>query len=103
MLNNAADGRILGYRLPDQAPTLLEISVWKPVAKHRIPVARVTAWLEANARTPKEQANKQRLREMLENGRRRGARGPTLCNNPAVWEQQPPQHRLGPSRTTRRP
>jgi hypothetical protein len=46
--------------------TLLEISVLKPVAKHRIPVARVTAWLEANGRTPKEQANKQRLRELLE-------------------------------------
>ncbi len=46
--------------------TVLEISVLQPVARHRIPLRRITAWLEANGRTPKEQANKQRLRELLE-------------------------------------
>jgi hypothetical protein len=49
------------------ATTVLEIAVLLPVAKHRIPVPKVTAWLEANGRTPKEQAGKQRLRELLEN------------------------------------
>jgi hypothetical protein len=44
----------------------LEVSVLHPVAKHEIPLRRLTAWLEANGRTPKEQADKQRLRELLE-------------------------------------
>ena len=46
--------------------TLLEISVLRPVARHRIPLGKVMAWLESNGRTPKEQASKQRLREMLD-------------------------------------
>ncbi len=46
---------------------VLEISVLHPVAKHKIPLGKVMAWLESNGRTPKEQASKQRLREMLEN------------------------------------
>jgi hypothetical protein len=45
--------------------TVLEVAVLQPVAKHRIPLGRVTAWLESNGRTPKEQANKRRLRELL--------------------------------------
>jgi hypothetical protein len=47
--------------------TVLEVSVLQPVAKHRIPLQKLMAWLEGNGRTPKEQANKQRLRELLEN------------------------------------
>ncbi len=46
---------------------VLEVSVLHPIAKHRIPLRTLMAWLEANGRTPKEQANKQRLRELLEN------------------------------------
>jgi hypothetical protein len=46
--------------------TVLEVSVLRPVARHVIRLRELTAWLEANGRTPKEQANKQRLREMLE-------------------------------------
>jgi hypothetical protein len=46
--------------------TVLEISVLHPVAKHRIPLPKITAWLEASGRTPMEQANKRRLRELLE-------------------------------------
>ncbi len=46
--------------------SVLEISVLHPIAKHRIPLRKVTAWLEANGTTPKEQANKQRLRELLD-------------------------------------
>ncbi len=45
--------------------TVLEVSVLRPVAKHRIPLRDLMAWLEANGRTPKEHANKQRLRELL--------------------------------------
>ena len=45
---------------------VLEISVLRPVARHRIPLGKVMAWLESNGRTPKEQASKQRLREMLD-------------------------------------
>ena len=47
--------------------TVLEISVLHPVARHSIPLRRLMAWLESNGRTPKEQASKQRLREMLDN------------------------------------
>ena len=46
--------------------TVLEVSVLRPVAKHLIRLRELTAWLEANGRTPKEQANKRRLRELLE-------------------------------------
>jgi hypothetical protein len=46
--------------------TVLEVSVLKPVAKHRIPLGKVTAWLEGNGRTPKEQATKQRLKKLLD-------------------------------------
>jgi hypothetical protein len=48
-------------------PKFVRTAAGKPVAKHRIPLGKLTAWLEANGRTPKEQANKQRLRELLEN------------------------------------
>ncbi len=48
--------------------TILEVSVLHPVARHRIPLQKVTSWLEANGRSPKEQANKQRLRDLLDNG-----------------------------------
>jgi hypothetical protein len=46
--------------------TVLEVSVLRPVAKHLIRLRELTAWLELNGRTPKEQANKRRLRELLE-------------------------------------
>jgi hypothetical protein len=46
---------------------VLEVSVLHPVAKHSIPLGKLMAWLETNGRSPKEQATKQRLREMLEN------------------------------------
>jgi len=46
--------------------TVLEVSVLRPVAMHRIRLQELTAWLQANGTTPKEQANKQRLRELLE-------------------------------------
>ncbi len=46
--------------------TVMEVSVLHPVARHRIKLQRVTEWLGANGRTPKEQANKQRLRALLE-------------------------------------
>jgi len=46
--------------------TVLEISVSQPVAKHRIPLRKLMVWLETNGKTPKEQATKQRLRELLE-------------------------------------
>ncbi len=48
--------------------TVLEVSVLRPVARHLIPLRDVTAWLEANGRTPREQASKQRLRELLAGG-----------------------------------
>lgn len=44
---------------------VLDVSVLKPVAKHQIPLRNLTAWLEPNGRTPKEQATKQRLRALL--------------------------------------
>jgi len=40
--------------------------VLRPVAKHLIRLQELTAWLNANGRTPKEHANKQRLKELLE-------------------------------------
>jgi hypothetical protein len=46
---------------------VLEVSVLHPVAKHSIPLGKLMAWLETNGGSPKEQATKQRLREMLEN------------------------------------
>jgi hypothetical protein len=47
--------------------TVFQVAVLHPVAKHRISLRKFMAWLEANGRTPKEHANKQRLRELLEN------------------------------------
>ncbi len=47
--------------------TDIEVTVLQPVAKHKIPLKRILAWLEANGKTPKEQAQKQRLRELLGN------------------------------------
>ena len=50
--------------------TVLEVSVSPPVVTHHVAVNKLKAWLASNGRTPREQALKHRLREMLDGGGR---------------------------------
>jgi hypothetical protein len=43
----------------------IDVAVSEPVITHSINLARVRAWLGSTGRSPKEQATKARLREML--------------------------------------
>lgn len=43
----------------------LSVVMRGPEMKHELPVAKVTAWLEGSGKSPKEQAEKSRLRELL--------------------------------------
>ena len=44
---------------------MLEITSQTPVVTHAVSVTRVRTWLASNGRTPKEQALKGRLREVV--------------------------------------
>lgn len=48
------------------AATRLTVSIVPPATKHELTVAKVQAWLETNGRTPREQAQKVTLRQLLE-------------------------------------
>jgi hypothetical protein len=43
----------------------IDVSVSEPVVTHSISLARVREWLSSTGRSPKEQATKARLRELL--------------------------------------
>jgi hypothetical protein len=49
---------------PPGLATHLEIAAQAPVVSHSVRVERVLGWLNANGRTPREQALKSRLREL---------------------------------------
>ena len=48
--------------------TRLKISVDPPAATHELSVAKLHAWLNTNGKTPREQAAKVTLRQILERG-----------------------------------
>jgi hypothetical protein len=48
--------------------TRLKISVEAPATTHELTVARFQAWLEASGKTPREQAKKVTLRQLLARG-----------------------------------
>ncbi len=57
-----------GARLLDSEPgpgAELEIAITQPAVTHRLAVRRVRQWLQTSGKTPREQATKQRLRELL--------------------------------------
>jgi hypothetical protein len=48
--------------------TRLTISVELPAATHTVAIARLQSWLNSNGKTPREQARKVTLRQILERG-----------------------------------
>jgi hypothetical protein len=61
-----AEFRRCGFALANVAPaTKLKISVEAPATVHELCVSRVQAWLDASAKSPREQAVKVRLRQAL--------------------------------------
>lgn len=50
------------------AGTKLKVAVQPPAETHEIGVAKVQAWLDAAGRTPREQAKKVQLRQLLSHG-----------------------------------
>jgi hypothetical protein len=46
--------------------TRLTVSVMPPATTHEITVAKLQAWLDTNGKTPREQAQKVTLRQLLE-------------------------------------
>ena len=55
-----------GFALASVGPaTRLTIYVDPPASKHELTVARLQAWLDAGSRTPREQAVKVRMRQVL--------------------------------------
>jgi hypothetical protein len=48
--------------------TSLTVAVAAPATKHELTVGKVLAWLECSGKTPKEQATKVNLREVLDRG-----------------------------------
>jgi hypothetical protein len=55
-----------GFALAQVGPsTRLTISVDPPSAIHEVPVAKLQAWLDTNGKTPREQARKVTLRQLL--------------------------------------
>lgn len=48
------------------AATRLTIAVVPPSTTHELTVARLQAWLDTNGRTPREQAQKVTLRQLIE-------------------------------------
>ena len=48
--------------------TRLKVAVAAPSTAHELPVAKLRAWLESNGKTPKEQAVKVNLRELMVRG-----------------------------------
>jgi len=58
--------RFRGAELVVGPAAMFEVTVSEPVITHAIRMARVRDWLGSGGRTPKEQAVKSRLREMLQ-------------------------------------
>ncbi len=55
-----------GFAFANVAPgTRLTILVEPPVMTHEVTVAKLQVWLETNGKTPREQAIKVRLRQLL--------------------------------------
>ena len=48
--------------------TMFCVAVESPSTIHEVPMRKLTAWLETGGRSPREQAVKGRLREMLTRG-----------------------------------
>jgi hypothetical protein len=48
--------------------TRLKIAVEPPAATHEVSVAKLQSWLNTNGKTPREQARKVTLRQILERG-----------------------------------
>jgi hypothetical protein len=48
--------------------TMLSVAVDSPGTRHDVPMRKLTAWLEASGRSPREQAVKVTLREILGRG-----------------------------------
>ena len=48
--------------------TRLKVAVAPPATSHEITVAKLNAWLSTNGKTPREQAKKVTLRQILERG-----------------------------------
>jgi hypothetical protein len=51
------------------AVTELTVAVESPSTTHRVPMRRLTSWLETGGRSPREQATKVELRGKLHRGR----------------------------------
>jgi hypothetical protein len=58
--------RFRGAELVVGAAVTFEVAVSEPIITHAIRLARLRDWLGSSGRTPKEQATKTRLREMLQ-------------------------------------
>lgn len=61
-----AMARFRGSELVIGPAATFEVAVSEPIITHAIRMARVRDWLGSSGRTPKEQATKSRLREMLQ-------------------------------------
>jgi hypothetical protein len=61
-----AEFKRCGFAIAHVGPaTRLKVAVDPPATVHELNVARVQAWLEASAKSPREQAVKVRLRQAL--------------------------------------
>jgi hypothetical protein len=64
-----------GFALMAVGPaTRLKVAVENPSTTHELSVGRLQAWLESNGKSPREQAVKVTLRQVLGGGRRGGSR-----------------------------
>ena len=61
-----AEFKRCGFAMAMTGPaTRLTVTVEAPSSAHELSVARVQAWLDASGKTPREQASKVTLRQML--------------------------------------
>ena len=62
-----AEFKRCGFALAAVGPgTRLKIAVESPATQHELNVGRLQSWLDASGKTPREQAVKVRLRQLLD-------------------------------------
>jgi hypothetical protein len=61
-----AEFKRTGFALAEIGPaTRLTVTVETPTTAHELPVSKLQAWLDTNGKTPREQAIKVTLRQLL--------------------------------------